>query len=490
MKSNYDFSEFSPKKSKKYDFSEFGSSQENPDKVNTFLGQIPSSVANAKPGQEGSLSSREMIDESIAGLAGAPGMNLLSKFIGKTGSAVKNTAINAFKDIKPYEQKAEQALAEHTAATSEAKAAKALKPGIIEKPQSQLESIEDQLSRHLNVGGAHHIRAGEALKKRVGDIEKYWSDSYGNLVSKLSKSKFQMPKSELSELDKLNLNKSIKLEDYKKLIAKGRPFSEVEKEGIQSISKKMSAGLSDLMKRAPTSRDVNAERFLSKYKDFRNGLHDMRMERKVTPDEALRRQLTKDISKAEKTEGIIKDVLERGLGEHADEFKRVNKGYSEQVFPLRGNKVIRKLTRKEPGNLSGNMAKEFSGGGKSQELLRSIVKQDPELLRNVIGQRYALKPNEIHRPDEIMREYLNETPELQRLTSSKEKILKDIAKRKDISLENKVKTEKELDRLLSKKEKGKNALKAAGYTALGATGVPVLSKIMKTLGSIGKAGEI
>ena len=101
------------------------------------------------------------------------------------------------------------------------------------------------------------------------------------------------------------------------------------------------------------------------------------------------------------------------------------------------------------------------------DIVRDIVKQDDELLRNVVGQRYKIKPDEIHSPNQLMREYLDELPEFKDLVTKKEKALTKHAARKDISLEEKIKAEKELARVLKKREKVKGYTKGAAIGTAG-----------------------
>ena len=111
------------------------------------------------------------------------------------------------------------------------------------------------------------------------------------------------------------------------------------------------------------------------------------------------------------------------------------------------------------------MLEEFSGNGEGQQLLRDIVKQDPEVVKNIIGQRYVTKPSEIHNPNELMREYLQESSNLNKLIGQKESALKDFAKQQNITLEQKMKAEKELANMKAGKTRQKNILK---YGAMGA----------------------
>jgi hypothetical protein len=178
--------------------------------------------------------------------------------------------------------------------------------------------------------------------------------------------------------------------------------------------------------------------------------------------------------------------LNEGLGEFKPEFDYINRGYAKEVFPLRKNPVVKAAKK---GKLSGDIINSLRTNESGMPLLREVIKQDPELLRNVVGQRYLVNPSEVHNPNELMREYLDEMPQFKNLLETKENLLEKTAKRKDISLEQKINAEKELKEIKKAKSKSKNKLAYAGTTALigGGFSYP-LAKLSKTLLS-GNQGE-
>lgn len=417
------------------------------------------------------------------GLTGA-GVSLIPSLPSILKSASKSVKVpfdivkGAFKDLKPIEKALESAKLESQYAKEALQESKSLLPGqITNQPTSNLEKIEDQLGRNLNIGAAHHIRVTNYLRDKIGNIEKYWSDRYKNFVDKLSGSRFLMPEQKLKQLDDMDA--------IRKAVQEGR-LEDVMKGKINK-EEKISPYLKELYDRAPTSKDIYASDFLSKYKDFRNGLYQLRQLAKNTPDEGLRHQLFKDIEKAKESENTIKDVLEEGLGEHAPEFKEINKGYSDQIFPLRQNKTVRKIMNQQnPGNLSSDIAKELAGEGHSKNLLRNLIKQDEESVRNVLGQQYAKNPKSLHNPNEIVQDYMNELPEIKDILDSKVNELKNMVARKNISLREKIKLEAELEKLKRKKSKD-IAFTAGGLTVLGAP--TALKYLFKNTPVIKEAGE-
>jgi hypothetical protein len=479
--------------------------------VSTVLGEFPRNIPQLKPGTP---ENEKLIEEMIPWYAGGPGMNVIGqsaqpgvinqalKFAGwplrKLGGVVKG----AFKDLSPYEEAVGAAKAEENLALKKAQEdlasknlesqsinnsieeTKNLIPGKISygQPNTELESIENEIGRHLNIEAPHNIRVGESIKARIPSIYKFWGNSYKDFINKLKDSKFYLPKEGLEKID-LDINAIRQMAKEGKLT--GNKYLKIAKP-------KESSQFQSLIKKAPTAKDSNAADFLSKYKDFRNGLHELRQEAKTTADEGLRRQLFKDIDKASKIESRLKQSLEKGLGEHSPEFKWLNEGYSKQVYPLRNNKIVKKLMNKDmPGKLSKDMVNELSGSNEGQEFLREIVKQDPEAIKNILGQQFKKNPGRLHNPDELIREYMQENTELPKLLKNRENYFSNLSKRKNISLENKIKAQNELKKIkssfpsnkrleaekllkLMEKQKIKNKWITGGLTTagLGTVGMP------------------
>lgn len=376
------------------------------------------------------------------------------------GTLIKGVA-PLFKSSTPYEEALSKATSSSDIANAANEEASSIKPGTISSsPLSDISNVEDQLGRQLNTGAAHNIRNGSLLKNRINSIEGYWRNRYKNFMDKIASQKFQMPNDVLSE--------SYDKDAIKKAVQEGK-LADVIK-GKVGINNNDNPYFQHLMERAPTPNDKDASTFLSKFKDFRNTLFDLKQEIKSTSDESIRRQLIDAANRAKPIESSISGALENGLGEFSPEFKEINKGYSDQIYPLRQNRIVKKVMKEDPGKLSANMVNEFSGNGDSQTLLRDIVKQDPEMVRNIIGQRYQIKPNEVHQPNELMQEYLDELPDVKSLLTRKESILKKIASQKNITLAEKIKAETELKSLMKRKEIAKSIGLNIGYL-LGGYGV-------------------
>lgn len=425
--------------------------------VETIIGRMPQDMPEFKPG---SPENKELLNEMLGAAAGAPGMKILGGAVGKGAGILKNMIGSATKSTAPYESAATKAAQEYEAAST---AAQVPKPGIYQHPMSELQDIESQIGTHINAEGEHGVRAAHAIKGRVKNIEDYWSDAYKKFEDKIKDVKFQMPEEAMGSLGY----------DMESIMAKLKQGADPKK--VIQIMEKEEANAANpfykqLLSKAPTAKDTNAGDFLSKYRDFRDTMGGLKQDLKSERYGSIEKEkISEAIQKGKDMEGQIKDVLNQGLGEHKPEYDWLMKGYSEQVFPLRKNPLVKAA---KLGKMPDNMMKALRTDEPGMGTMRGIVKQDPELLRNVVGQRYMAKPGEIHAPNELTREFLDEMPEFKNLLGKREDILKKTVERKDIGLKEKIDAENQLREIQAAKSKAiKKLLIGAGGVG-GAVGIP------------------
>ena len=115
-------------------------------------------------------------------------------------------------------------------------------------------------------------------------------------------------------------------------------------------------------------------------------------------------------------------ILEQHIGtEDSAILKRANTGWRERVVPLYRNRIYQNIHYKQ--QMPANIIQSLRGNEKGNQIIKDVIQKDPELLKNVIGQRYAAKPHELHNAGELAQEYLDKMPELQDLLMNhKEKL--------------------------------------------------------------------
>src|SRR5207245_5108178 len=90
-------------------------------------------------------------------------------------------------------------------------------PGIRtgKQPLSELEQIENDIGKQLNIGAHHPTRIASMTKNRVKSIENYWKDSYKKFLEDIKNNKVHLPESQVS-------NYKMTLDDFNKAISEGR----------------------------------------------------------------------------------------------------------------------------------------------------------------------------------------------------------------------------------------------------------------------------
>ena len=290
--------------------------------------------------------------------------------------------------------------------------------------ENMASSIDSNIGQFLNQGAAHDVRAAQGLSHRVQAVEDYWNNAYKTFQSNIADANFQMPKTAMEKLDydAMSPTQLIKTFGNDAFVAlkQGKMDEFIKKQKMNDVNQAQgnNSYLQTLMEVAPTITDTNAADFLAKYKDFRDRTFKLGQRlRDPRVEEVEKQKMQEALTEARKMQAKMKEVLDAGLGEYKPEFERVNKGYSEQIYPLRDNPVVQNA---QEGRLSDNIIKSLRTNEEGMPLVRELVKQDPEILRNVIGQRYFSKPEELHNPNELMREYLGEVPQLKRLLNEKQ----------------------------------------------------------------------
>lgn len=159
---------------------------------------------------------------------------------------------------------------------------------------------------------------------------------------------------------------------------------------------------------------VPAADILSNYRTMRHlgqKLRQQAFSTKVASNKDLQADLLKQADEFETNAKTLESALEsHDLGGSVDLLKQTNKRWRTEVTPLYQNKTYRQFLK---GTGPDNIIKSLRGNGPGQEIIRNIIKNDPDLLRNVVGQRYAQNPEKLHEFDELTHEYTQHMPEVE-----------------------------------------------------------------------------
>lgn len=442
------------------------------DKPETFLNklgfkQLPTEPIKQPIGSPNAFINPQTIEQLEGAAIGTPGM----QEIGKVGTSLWSSLKNAFTKLKPYEEAVQNAGLEAETATKEAQKAKT---GVLTNtPKNELESIEDQITRQLNTRGAHHLDLGSSLKNRIESVQNYWKDRYGTFLNNIKDKSVELNSDSLSNLDEGRLTEQDLIRKYPQEASDAIKTGKVDKflKKYSEVENKENPYLEGIKEYAPTSEDTNAHTFLTKYKDFGTKLHKLGLDMN-NPNiiSSEKNKIAEALTKGHQMKESFKNALDEGLGEFGQEWKEVNKGYETQYYPLKNNTAAKSIVKN--GKTSKDVIDQLGGSEEGQELLRNMIKSDPEMLRNALGQQYAKKSTNLFSPRADVQDYLNESPDIQKLLDQKEEALQRTSLRKDVGLKNKIKAEKELADIKKSRKNARSNLFKTALLGTSSVGIP------------------
>jgi hypothetical protein len=310
----------------------------------------------------------------------------------------------------------------------------------IKKAESLLKSDEEKLAEHeqninthLGEGNAHRKRVAQKLnpilEKRQAEVGK----EYTKYLSDLKDKNIALSNPRNAKQVTADINKAIKEGGY-------------GSEEVQNLAKELEKVSNSKGEIIPAHDFVNAYRTLRQFgQKIRSSAYGK------DP-----KQFDELIAKADSIDADVermKAIIDKGLGkENLTELNRINHRYATEIAPLFKNKFFQHLQTKNkaPTNMIEQLSNEpfikSTNPNKvtGSQILKDIIKNDPELLQNVIGERFAGKPGALHEWDEAAHEYIQHLPELQKMRQQHFEAQQNVSRSK-MNLE-KAKNEHKLER--------------------------------------------
>ena len=91
-------------------------------------------------------------------------------------------------------------------------------------------------------------------------------------------------------------------------------------------------------------------------------------------------------------------------------YNQLNTDYKNQMIPLYKDPHYHQIMNEELSN--DDVMKYLRGSDKANKVIKNIIKSDPNIVRNVIGQKFAKKPEDLFHADDLTESYLKHDPEL------------------------------------------------------------------------------
>lgn len=276
---------------------------------------------------------------------------------------------------------------------------------IVPKAQSLLKTSEQKHAEHeksfveekLHQGKHHTRRAGEKLNQKIEQKQKEIGNEYQQLESKLD-----------------NEHVTIKrAPETRKIMSDMIDRLEHNPEERAEVIK-----LNDELNTSGDEVSIPAGRFVSAYRSLRQMAKKTRAdaygETPVEHDRLIARANEMDAD-VKRMENIINDSLPE---ERLKDLHKINTRYATEFAPLYESDFYKHLLKhtKAPKNmieaLTSEVYKKSSNPNKitGTKILKDFIKEDPELLELVIGERFHKKPSDIHKFDETVKEYLDVMP--------------------------------------------------------------------------------
>lgn len=292
-----------------------------------------------------------------------------------------------------------------------------------EKAQQAVQNTESTIGQHLNQGMQHDVRAATQIQEAQDKIRSGIGKGYDELEQNLKGKNIQ-------------INNSDRIADLNSQVLKMLKDNRVDtKEGKQLLD--------ELHGLEGQQESIPASDYLRAYRNARQLAREARQKAYQPGMKAEERNEWKQRYDAldDKVEEMG-DVLEQGIGkEDYQKLHDLNNQWRTKVVPLYRNTTFQKILKSN--QMDDNIIKKLRGNEAGNMLMKNIIQNDPAILKNVVGQRYAVRPNEIHNPNETMREYMDKMPELKQMLNQRNQA-NVIAKRADENVMNAEKQHKEL----------------------------------------------
>lgn len=258
-------------------------------------------------------------------------------------------------------------------------------------------SIENDMGQHLNKGAAHDVRAAA----RIDEIQTAKREAINK------------------DYDAINRNladKHIEISNPREAKDILGEITELVRSGKGETPE--ATKLADELHNLKGKEVIPANDYLTSYRSMKQYAREARA-KAYTPgmNAEERAQWKQKYNDLDAKVDEMGKVLENGIGtENAEALRKANDAWRTKVVPLYKNTTYQGVRFK--GRMPDNIMKSLRGTEPGDALMKDIIKNDPELLKNVVGQRYAHKPAELHEAGELEQEYLDKMPELRNALES------------------------------------------------------------------------
>lgn len=274
------------------------------------------------------------------------------------------------------------------------------------KSNELYESSESEVGNYVNSGEAHDEIVANALRPMIEELETTIPKNYSNFIEEIKNKNVQMPDDVIKIYDKSN-------KEIGELL-KGRGSLKLTELDLLNKPRVTNETLDYILSHAPTSADKTAGVFLDKLKDLKEIVFSTKQAMRSEPLATRRTEMANAVKEAEKVIKNAEDALEKSLGsEDINRLKQINRSYREVLYPLRENPTARMVMQHT--RMPEDIAKALRGTEPGNVILRNMIKEHPDALKGVIGQRYDSSKSKFYEKSPRLKEYTEQLPELKTL---------------------------------------------------------------------------
>lgn len=301
---------------------------------------------------------------------------------------------------------------------------------LLNTKQQRLAELEGLVGEHLGTGQLHHERFGTLINEKQEKVIAGNREKYKRLEDSLTQKPIKV--ADIS-------NKNEVLSELRELVKTGNLDSPEVKR------------LSEQLANIDESGEISARQLLASYRGARDHYYDALYDAKTNPSDELRIKARERAKILEKEKDKLYDVLKNNIpGDDLKLLEDATAEFRDKIVPMRSNSLAREI--KKTGKVKGSIIEKLVGNEEGLPLIQEMVGSDPELMRLVVGQKYAKKPSELHEPDELVSRYLPGMPELQKLVGEHKGLTQEAAQASK-SLEEAKLYDVEKSKLIKQKQK-------------------------------------
>ena len=263
------------------------------------------------------------------------------------------------------------------------------------KSKENFNNAEKRVKTFLNEGSQHDIRSAEGIHKNQEKIRKSISNKYKEIENNLKEKNVTIDNtSEIKDKNKEFLN----------LVKSGNLHSKESDNLLKTIEK-----LQNENGAIPANKYLRMIRSAKKYaNEARQNAYKPGMDAELRAEwESKYNGLDNKIEEMEQTFRNHVDP------EHIAALESANELWKTKVVPLQRNSTYQNIKFK--GRMPKDIMYTLRGTDPGDVLMKDIIKNDQNILRNVVGQKYSKKPHLLHEAGELDNEYINNSPQLKRL---------------------------------------------------------------------------